>query len=130
MLNLDHFKAFNDVHGHDGGDALLAGLGRLLQSHCRGEDIACRYGGEEFIVILPEADLGTTMHRAQEIRASVEAMLVPHLQRTIGGITVSIGIAMFPLHARDSDELKRLADAALYRAKRNGRNRVEVAAAE
>ena len=127
MLDLDHFKAFNDAHGHDGGDALLAGLGRLLQTHCRGEDIACRYGGEEFIVILPEADPDTAMHRAQEIRATVQAMAVPHLQHVIGGITVSIGLAMFPLHAREGEELKRLADAALYRAKANGRNRVEIA---
>jgi diguanylate cyclase (GGDEF)-like protein len=130
MLDLDHFKAFNDAHGHDGGDALLAGFGRLLQANCRSEDIPCRYGGEEFTLILPEADLGTAMQRAQEIRGAVEAMNVQHLQRVIGGITVSIGIVLFPLHASEGTELKRLADAALYRAKRNGRNRVEVAAAE
>ncbi|MCJ0824946.1 GGDEF domain-containing protein [Luteimonas sp. 50] len=129
MLDLDHFKAFNDAHGHDGGDALLAGFGRLLLASCRGEDIPCRYGGEEFILILPEADLRTATHRAEEIRTALEAMTVPHLQRTIGGSTVSIGIALFPQHAGTGDELKRMADAALYRAKRNGRNRVEVAGA-
>jgi diguanylate cyclase (GGDEF)-like protein len=130
MLDLDHFKAFNDAHGHDGGDALLAAFGRLLQASCRSEDIPCRYGGEEFTLILPEADLGTAMQRAQEIRQAIEALKVPHLQRTIGGITVWIGIALFPLHASEGNELKRLADAALYRAKRNGRNRIEVAAPE
>jgi diguanylate cyclase (GGDEF)-like protein len=127
MLDLDHFKAFNDAHGHDGGDTLLAAFGRLLQVSCRSEDIPCRYGGEEFTLILPEADLDIAMQRAQEIRHAVEAMSVTHLQRAIGGITVSIGIALFPLHASKGTELKRLADAALYRAKRNGRNRIEVA---
>lgn len=128
MLDLDHFKAFNDAHGHDGGDALLAAFGRLLQANCRSEDIPCRYGGEEFMLILPEVGLEIAMERAQEIRRAVEAMSVPHLQRAIGGVTVSIGLAMFPLHASGDGELERLADAALYRAKRNGRNRVELAA--
>lgn len=130
MLDLDHFKAFNDAHGHDGGDALLAAFGRMLQANCRSEDIPCRYGGEEFTLILPEADLEVALQRAQEIRHAVEAMSVTHLQRAIGGITVSIGIALFPLHASKGTELKRLADAALYRAKRNGRNRVEVAVSD
>jgi diguanylate cyclase (GGDEF)-like protein len=102
----------------------------MLQGNCRSEDIPCRYGGEEFMLILPETDLGTAMQRAQEIRRAAEAMSVPYLQHAIGGITVSIGIALFPLHAIDGTELKRLADAALYRAKRNGRNRVEVAVSD
>lgn len=80
------------------------------------------------MLILPEVGLEIAMERAQEIRRAVEAMSVPHLQRAIGGVTVSIGLAMFPLHASGDGELERLADAALYRAKRNGRNRVELAA--
>lgn len=130
MLDLDHFKTFNDKHGHEGGDALLAAFGRLLQAHCRHEDIACRYGGEEFTLILPEADLEVASQRAEEIRVAVRAMGVNHLHRMIGGVTVSIGLAMFPEHADGGGRLKQLADAALYRAKREGRNRVEVAAVD
>jgi diguanylate cyclase (GGDEF)-like protein len=127
MLDLDHFKAFNDIHGHEGGDALLGAFGRMLRANCRSEDIPCRYGGEEFMLILPGADPDTAMARAQDIRHAVETLTVPYLQGVIGGITVSIGMALFPLHASEDGELKRLADAALYRAKRNGRHRIEVA---
>ncbi len=127
MLDMDHFKTFNDTHGHEGGDLLLANFGRLLQSHCRFEDIACRYGGEEFTLILPEADLDIARERAESIRVAVQAMTVNHLHRTIGGVTVSIGLAMYPAHASDGNRLKQMADAALYQAKREGRNRVEVA---
>ncbi len=130
MLDLDHFKKFNDTHGHEGGDALLAAFGRQLQSMCRFEDIACRYGGEEFTLIMPEASIDVARERAESIRAAVQAMTVSHLQRTIGDVTVSIGLAMFPAHAGDGGRLKQLADAALYSAKREGRNRVEVAAVD
>ncbi|MDQ3229271.1 MAG: diguanylate cyclase [Pseudomonadota bacterium] len=126
MLDLDHFKTFNDSHGHEGGDALLAAFGRLLQSTCRTEDIPCRYGGEEFTLILPEATFEAALHRAGEIRAAVEQMTVRHLQRDIGGVTVSVGLAMFPTHGSNADQLLRVADAALYRAKHSGRNRVEM----
>ncbi|MCL1634834.1 diguanylate cyclase [Luteimonas sp. SX5] len=125
MLDLDHFKAFNDVHGHAGGDALLAAFGQLLQDQTRGEDIACRYGGEEFTLILPEADLNTAMQRANAIRAGVEALHVQHLGRELPKVTVSIGLAGFPGDGNTTDALLRAADEALYRAKRNGRNRVE-----
>lgn len=127
MLDLDHFKRFNDTHGHEGGDALLSAFGHQLQSMCRHEDIACRYGGEEFTLIMPEVNIDVARERAEAIRVAVEAMTVSHLHRTIGGVTVSIGLAMFPAHGDDSGRLKQLADAALYRAKRVGRNRVEVA---
>lgn len=125
MLDLDHFKAFNDSHGHDGGDALLTAFGLLLQSKCREEDIACRYGGEEFTLILPEASAVIAQQRAEEIRTAVELLTVRHLQREIGGVTVSIGLALFPQHGTDAGALLRLADATLYRAKHNGRNRIE-----
>ncbi len=130
MLDLDHFKAFNDTHGHEGGDALLASFGRVLQGMCRQEDIACRYGGEEFTLILPEISLDTARERAESIRVAVEAMTVSHLHRTIGAVTLSIGLAMFPADADNGNRLKQLADAALYRAKREGRNRLEVAQVE
>ncbi|MBL8256825.1 MAG: diguanylate cyclase [Pseudoxanthomonas mexicana] len=127
MLDLDHFKRFNDLHGHAGGDALLAEFGRLLQALSRDEDIACRYGGEEFTLILPEADAITVQARAEAIRAGVEAMRVTHLGQELPPVTVSIGMAMFPQHGGLGESLMRHADAALYRAKHAGRNRVEAA---
>ena len=128
MIDLDHFKAFNDKHGHDGGDALLAAFGHLLQASSRGEDIACRYGGEEFTLILTEITPEDARRRAEELRAAVERMSVRHLQRNLGDVTASIGLAMFPDDAQEAGALQRKADAALYRAKHAGRNRVELAA--
>lgn len=127
MLDIDHFKAFNDSQGHDAGDAVIAEFGRLLQSLCREEDIPCRYGGEEFTLILPDTDEAAARRRAEEIRRAVELLVVRHLQRDVGRVTVSIGLAMSPLHGADAETLQKLADAALYRAKRAGRNRVELA---
>lgn len=129
MLDIDHFKAFNDVHGHAGGDALLAQFGKLLQEHSRGEDIACRYGGEEFTLILPEAGIDSALQRAQAIRAAVEKMRVQYLGRELPQVTVSIGVATFPEDGDSPERLLHAADEALYRAKHNGRNRVEVASA-
>ncbi|MEO6228331.1 MAG: diguanylate cyclase, partial [Thermomonas sp.] len=98
MLDIDHFKKFNDTHGHPGGDALLAQFGQLLQAMTRGEDIACRYGGEEFTLILPEAGGDAAFQRAEAIRVAVEAMQVAHLGAALGKVTVSIGVATFPDH--------------------------------
>ncbi|MFS8137387.1 MAG: diguanylate cyclase, partial [Thermomonas sp.] len=125
MLDIDHFKKFNDTHGHPGGDALLAQFGQLLQAMTRGEDIACRYGGEEFTLILPEAGGHAAFQRAEAIRAAVAAMQVTHLGAALGKVTVSIGVATYPEHGATPDVLLQLADDALYRAKRAGRNRVE-----
>lgn len=127
MLDLDHFKALNDRYGHDGGDAVLSAFGRLLQASCREEDIACRYGGEEFTLILPEMDLAAAQRRAEQIRAAVADLRVRHMQHDIGQISVSIGLALHPLHAGSPDLLKRQADEALYRAKHGGRDRIEIA---
>lgn len=127
MLDLDKFKLLNDRYGHEGGDAVLSALGRVLESNSRSEDVACRYGGEEFILILPEMDLKAATQRAEQIRAEVAGMSVRHLKHEISGITVSIGVAIYPAHASGAGLLKRLADEALYRAKRDGRNRVEIA---
>ena len=130
MLDIDHFKAFNDVHGHAGGDALLARFGTLLAEHSRGEDIACRYGGEEFTLILPEAPAEAALQRAEAIRAAVEAMRVEHMGRELPQVTVSIGVATFPADGQDPESLLQAADQALYRAKREGRNRVAQAPAD
>lgn len=127
MLDLDHFKALNDRYGHDGGDAVLSAFGRLLQASCREEDIACRYGGEEFTLILPETDGEAAGRRAEQIRAAIAGLRVRHMQQDIGPITVSIGLAVHPLHAGSPELLKRQADEALYRAKHGGRDRVEIA---
>jgi diguanylate cyclase (GGDEF)-like protein len=127
MLDIDHFKAFNDVHGHAGGDALLAAFGKLLAEHSRGEDIACRYGGEEFTLIQPEAPLEAALQRAEAIRTGVEAMRVNHMGRDLPQVTVSIGVATFPADGDSPEALLRVADEALYRAKHNGRNRIEQA---
>src|SRR5690606_13720823 len=124
MLDIDHFKAFNDVHGHAGGDALLARFGKLLAEHSRGEDIACRYGDEEFTLILPEAPAEAAMQRAGAIRSAVEAMRVQHMGRELPQVTVSIGVATFPANGNTPEALMRAADEALYRAKHEGRNRV------
>lgn len=124
MLDVDHFKQFNDTHGHAGGDALLAAVGQLLSSRLRGEDIACRYGGEEFTVILPEADHTTALRHAEELRLAMSQLSVPFSGRTLPPVTTSIGVATYPLDGVAGLTLVRKADAALYRAKRSGRNRV------
>ncbi len=127
MLDIDHFKAFNDVHGHGGGDALLSQFGKLLASMSRGEDIACRYGGEEFTLIMPEAGLADACARAEAVRAGVAALQVRHLGQPLPPVTVSVGVACHPDHGASPQILLEAADEALYRAKRLGRNRVEAA---
>lgn len=127
MLDVDHFKAFNDAHGHEAGDLLLGAVGQLLAGACRNDDIACRYGGEEFTLILPDIDLADAVRRGDEIRESVSRLVVQHRNERLGAITISIGIAMYPADARDGRALRMAADTALYRAKRLGRDRVETA---
>lgn len=124
MLDVDHFKRFNDTHGHAAGDALLAQVGRLIQAKVRSEDIACRYGGEEFTVVMPELDARGACERAEQIRAAIEVATVLHLRQTLGPVTVSIGIATYPADGMTPEVLQQLADAMLYRAKAEGRNRV------
>jgi diguanylate cyclase (GGDEF)-like protein/PAS domain S-box-containing protein len=127
MIDLDHFKRFNDTFGHDAGDALLRELGSLLQSQVRGSDIACRYGGEEFAVILPDAPLAAAQERADAIRKSVKHIDLKHHGQALGAITLSIGVAVFPDHGEAPYSLVRTADQALYRAKAAGRDCVVLA---
>lgn len=124
MLDVDHFKRFNDTHGHAAGDALLSQVGRLIQAKVRSEDIACRYGGEEFTVVMPEMDAEGACQRAETIRREIEVATVLHLRQTLGPVTVSIGIATYPADGTTPELLQQLADATLYRAKAEGRNRV------
>jgi len=127
MLDIDHFKNFNDLEGHDAGDALLRELGALLNKSIRGSDIVCRYGGEEFLVVLPGIDKEQTKRRAEELRLAVREMLVYHLGKPLAKCTISIGVASYPEDETTIDRLLKAADHALYRAKDAGRDRVMLA---
>jgi len=126
MIDIDHFKQFNDSFGHDGGDAILRALGAFFKKHVRGSDIACRYGGEEFILILSPSTMEGAQQRAEKIREGAMLISVNHANRNLGTITLSLGVAIFPDHASEAAEIVKAADLALYQAKRNGRNRVVV----
>lgn len=127
MLDLDHFKKFNDTYGHDAGDAVLRETAAFLKRSVRAEDIVCRFGGEEFVVILPLADAKITQARAERIRSKVHELTVLHQGKSVGSVTVSAGVAALPSHGESSKALLEAADAALYRAKREGRDRVVLA---
>ena len=127
MIDIDHFKNFNDVHGHAAGDQILRELGKFLQSHIRGEDTACRYGGEEFILIMPDVFLEAAKSRAEQLRHAARELRVEDGGQSYAGITLSIGVALYPLHGRTIENVLRAADSALYRAKQEGRDRVVIA---
>lgn len=127
MLDIDHFKNFNDTFGHEAGDAVLHELGNFLMRSIRKGDIACRYGGEEFLLLLPEATLENTRQRAQELCDEVRKIEVQYRGEMLGNITVSIGVAAFPDYGESRDDVVQAADRALYQAKKEGRNRVVVA---
>jgi diguanylate cyclase (GGDEF)-like protein len=124
LLDLDHFKQVNDVRGHAVGDQVLAKVGAVLQSVLRTGDFAGRNGGEEFAVILPDTEVSMALLIAERIRVAVAEISLPGTDVTV---TISIGVAVYPDHATTPDRLERLADSALYVAKREGRNRAEVA---
>lgn len=126
MLDLDQFKPFNDTHGHEAGDALLRAFGRFMQKNTRGEDIACRYGGDEFVILLVDADLEVARRRAEELREGFGKMVVRHLNHKLDSVSFSMGLAAFPIHGATSEDLLAAADEALYDAKAKGRNRVSV----
>ena len=127
MIDIDHFKLFNDTFGHGVGDALLEELGSFLRANVRSEDVPCRYGGEEFIIILPEANLEDTVRRANQLRQGIAGMKLQRHGKSIGPVTISQGVAGFPEHGASAGQLLQAVDAALYRAKRGGRDRVVVA---
>jgi diguanylate cyclase (GGDEF)-like protein len=127
MIDLDKFKQFNDTFGHDVGDMLLRELGRLLEGVIRGGDVACRYGGEEFVLILPGADIEITRQRADRLRDAAKHLFVSHRGQSVGSVTLSAGIAAFPDHGITGEALVQAADAALYRAKASGRDQVVTA---
>ncbi len=127
MLDIDHFKRFNDTFGHQGGDALMCELGALLDTHTRVEDAACRYGGDEFVVLLPESSLDVTLLRAEEIRQSAHRFNIMHEGSVLSAVTLTVGVAVYPDHGADMDGLVHAADEAMYRAKHAGGDRVQVA---
>ncbi len=127
MIDVDHFKRFNDSFGHDAGDAILREISTMLKGGIRSCDVVCRYGGEEFTVILPEASLEVSRQRAEQLRERAEHLNARHRLESLGNISISIGVASFPEHGNTSELLLEAADGALYRAKREGRNRVNVA---
>ena len=124
ILDLDHFKQVNDQRGHAVGDQLLANVGAVLRRALRAQDFAGRSGGEEFAILLPHTRIPAALGIAERVRTTIAEISLPG---TDVALTVSIGVAVFPDHASTPDRLERLADAALYIAKRDGRNRVELA---
>ena len=124
LLDIDHFKQFNDRFGHDAGDALLRALGGAIHSQIRKGDIACRFGGEEFVIVLPGADLDITVTRAEALRLAVRDLQVVHGEQALGPITVSIGVACYPRHGANCHSVLTVADQALYACKSAGRDRV------
>jgi diguanylate cyclase (GGDEF)-like protein/PAS domain S-box-containing protein len=129
MIDIDHFKDLNDGYGHRAGDTALQALGQLLAANTRGGDVACRYGGEEFVVALPGATLEVAHARAEHLRRAVEALRVNYRGATLS-LTISAGIAAYPVHGERVDQVLDHADQALYQAKKNGRNHCVVRAVE
>jgi diguanylate cyclase (GGDEF)-like protein/PAS domain S-box-containing protein len=126
MLDLDHFKHFNDTFGHQVGDILLKEVAGVIKSRVRAGDLACRYGGEEFSLIIAEVDTQGTQRCVEEIRDAIRHLSLHHRGQTLGTITISAGIATYPGHGDNSEDLIRAADEALYRAKKAGRDRIFV----
>ena len=124
MMDIDHFKKFNDDHGHDIGDFILSEFGILLRKLIRAEDIPCRYGGEEFTILLPETSVKGVLHVAEKIRTTVREHDFLFRNHFYGPITISIGGAMYPDNAKAVDRLLKEADNALYEAKNTGRDKV------
>ncbi|HEV7968850.1 MAG TPA: diguanylate cyclase [Candidatus Acidoferrales bacterium] len=130
MMDIDHFKRFNDTFGHQAGDTLLRTLGALLKRNTRGQDIACRYGGEEFAFVLTDATLAGALQRAEILRQQVKQLSVEYAGQLLGAISVSTGVALYPDHGTTMGDVLRAADQALYCAKREGRDRINVWTAE
>jgi diguanylate cyclase (GGDEF)-like protein len=123
MVDVDHFKKYNDTYGHPAGDALLKTIGGILKSSLRTNDFAARYGGEEFLILLPDQDQKGAVEVAERIRQRIEAETEDRANKR-KAVTASLGVATFPESGRTADPLLANADAALYRAKNSGRNRV------
>jgi diguanylate cyclase (GGDEF)-like protein/PAS domain S-box-containing protein len=126
MADLDYFKKFNDTYGHAAGDMCITLVGTLLKQRTRVSDIACRYGGEEFVLIFPDSSAEDTYKRADILRQEIKKMSLKFQGQFIGAITISMGVAAYPAHGINLDDLLRAADTALYKAKQEGRDRVVI----
>jgi diguanylate cyclase (GGDEF)-like protein/PAS domain S-box-containing protein len=124
MLDVDNFKRFNDTYGHATGDEILHKLGNFLLEHVRGEDVPCRYGGDEFIIVLPEASREVTRKRAELLRENVHRFQIQFSGEICEAVTLSLGVAVFPEDGSTSAAILKVADTSLYCAKRKGRNQV------
>ena len=124
MIDIDHFKRFNDAQGHQAGDLLLCELGRAFRTLVRGHDVVCRYGGEEFALVMPDIPPEVALERAEQLRNSAENLKTNYRGQALGPVTISVGLAMFPQHGSTPEALLGIADRALYQAKAHGRNRV------
>jgi diguanylate cyclase (GGDEF)-like protein len=127
MADLDNFKQLNDAFGHAAGDEVLRRIGHFLGAAVRGEDVACRFGGEEFVVILPKASLDDTHRRAEALREGIKVQQLDEPTRPYPTATMSVGVAAYPEHGTSGAQLILAADSAMYRAKGQGRDRVAVA---
>lgn len=130
MIDIDHFKQFNDAYGHEAGDRVLKELASFLRTNIRNSDIACRYGGEELLLILPDASLVDTQHRAEQLREGVKQLRVRYRHQNLSSITISLGVACCPQQGLTGEAVIQAADMALYRAKKLGRDRVAMACDE
>ena len=124
MIDIDNFKIFNDTFGHEAGDVVLREVGTMLRTFFRGEDVACRYGGEEFALVLSDTTAEGAIARASDLRIRVNQLRPTLGRKTLGAVSISVGVAALPEQASDAEGLLRIADRALYRAKREGRDRV------
>jgi diguanylate cyclase (GGDEF)-like protein len=127
FLDLDHFKQFNDTFGHDAGDAVLRRMAELFRQHFRGDDVICRYGGEEFAIILPESSAIDAARRADLLRGEARRIEIRHRGQVLNPVTFSVGVAAFPENGVSADEILRAADQSLYQSKVNGRDRATIA---
>jgi diguanylate cyclase (GGDEF)-like protein len=126
MLDIDGFKQFNDSFGHGPGDSLLREFGRILREYLRKSDISCRYGGDEFVLVLPDSSIADTQERVEQIRIFVKGFQIRYGEEMAGVITLSAGIAQSPEHGTDESELLRAADEAMYTAKQAGGDRISI----
>jgi diguanylate cyclase (GGDEF)-like protein/PAS domain S-box-containing protein len=126
MLDIDGFKQFNDSFGHGPGDSLLREFGRILRERLRKSDVSCRYGGDEFVLVLPDSSITDTQERVEQIRIFAKGLQIRHGEQMVGKVTLSAGIAQAPEHATADSELLRAADEAMYIAKQAGGDRIAI----
>jgi diguanylate cyclase (GGDEF)-like protein len=126
IVDIDHFKQFNDTHGHEAGDSALKAVAGMLATHFRDSDVVCRFGGEEFVIIMAGSSSTAAYEKAKELARAVRSMPVEHGTIALGNVTVSIGVSSWPEYSESPASLLGLADRALYRAKERGRDRVEI----